>query len=124
MTESVVVQLVKAQADLDALVVEMAHMRALLDAAWVVAPMRWRKISTGTLLVVADGSLWVVSSIEVPEGLSKRDVTVALQRPGRARTYFRDVHPDDQVDVLKPAVEVDALKLLRRELGGDIVAPG
>lgn len=117
MTESVVVQLVKAQADLE-------EARALLAAAWVGVPMRWRKVARGALFLAPNGKVWIVDDIEHPEGLSKRDVAVTISQPGKTKAYAREVHPDDEVNVLMPAVEADALRLVRDELGGDIVAPG
>jgi hypothetical protein len=112
-------ELYEAEMRMEQLCAQLDRTRALLDQAWVTAPMRWSKIDVGRLVVDDRHRVWVVMA---RDDLGAT-VSVTVTKAGETRQHTRAVAADGVVDVLMPAAERDALVLLRDQLGAQLATP-
>lgn len=82
---------------------------------WVPITLRWRHIQVGETFVAPAGRLWTVVGVEWLRGALAVTATAGLDKG----TYEMD--PDDTAQVLYPVQEVDAIGVLREQLGARLI---
>jgi hypothetical protein len=99
-----------------ALDVESDSDTARTELCWMPVPLRWRTIRPGDVFVARDGCLWSVTTATLTH-----DSIAIVARHGE-RHGVRSVDPDDNVPVLIPVSEYEAVNLTRAELGARVIA--
>ena len=88
---------------------------------WVGVPRRWADIELGAVFVGRKGDLWLVTKAGgTPSEFDKGKITVKVYGISPSRNpaeYARSFDADELATVLVPAVERDAIGVLRDQLG-------
>lgn len=89
---------------------------------WVSVQRRWADIELGAVFIGRKGDMWLVTQAPGRPGeFDKNKVTVkvyGISPSGNPAEFARSFDADEQARVLVPAVERDALAVLRDQLGG------
>lgn len=100
------------------LIAQRDHYRAAATSEpWRVLTKTWEKVGVGEM-IEHDGKVWTVLERKPWE---RRRVQVNLWRNGK--TFRRIYGFDDIATTLEPTAMIDAMKLLRAELGAVLMTP-
>jgi hypothetical protein len=88
-----------------------------MNNAWIPVAVRWRFVKPGDVFV-SEGDLWAVLMTGEYGENERWSVDVAR---GEAQDSGVEVDPDDEIDVLLPAAQAEAVKLAREQLGGRMI---
>jgi hypothetical protein len=85
----------------------------------VPVPLRWRHVIAGDVFIGRDDQEWIVTKNGYHWEWTGWDLFV--EREGRVVRAGRRIDPDDVVEVFVPAVERDAVELIREQLGARLI---
>jgi hypothetical protein len=89
---------------------------AQTELCWMPVALCWRVVRPGDVFLARDGQLWCVTAATLAHD------SIALAATHGERHGTRKVDPDDNVPVLIPVSEYEAVNLTRAELGARVIA--